>query len=68
VFVCSLQSQGFPVHLLPDIQIPGQFAGNLKNDCCGLPQGTTVGIALGDLQCSVLASMDVKNEAGKFLE
>lgn len=52
------------MHLLPDIQAAGTFIGKLKKECCGVPQGAQVGLAFGDLQCSVLASTNVKSEAG----
>ena len=59
-----MKSAGFPVHLLPDVCAAGTIAGVLNRDYYGIPAGAKVGLALGDLQCSVLASTDIDSHAG----
>ncbi|XP_050437209.1 sedoheptulokinase-like isoform X2 [Adelges cooleyi] len=50
-----LKKANFPTNLLPSTVIPGTLAGNLFNTMYGLHKGIVIGVALGDLQCSVLA-------------
>ncbi|XP_065347974.1 sedoheptulokinase-like isoform X2 [Cloeon dipterum] len=52
-----LQEAGFPVHFLPKVIPAGGVAGTLKQAWLGIPAGTPVGAALGDLQCSVFANL-----------
>nr|CAD7453650.1 unnamed protein product [Timema tahoe] len=52
-----LESAGFPVHLLPRVVKPGTLAGGLAESWYGIPAGTPVGAALGDLQCSVYTTL-----------
>uniref|UniRef100_A0A8C5M040 Sedoheptulokinase n=1 Tax=Leptobrachium leishanense TaxID=445787 RepID=A0A8C5M040_9ANUR len=58
-----LQASGFPVSLLPAVADSGCVAGKLSYDWCGIPQGTEVGVALGDFQCSVYSSMTESTDA-----
>ncbi|XP_063305376.1 sedoheptulokinase [Pelobates fuscus] len=58
-----LEASGFPVSLLPEIADSGCLAGKLSCDWCGIPQGTEVGVALGDFQCSVYSSMTENTDA-----
>ncbi|XP_059483457.1 sedoheptulokinase-like [Neocloeon triangulifer] len=52
-----LEDAGFPVKFLPHVIPAGGVAGNLKQTWLGIPAGTPVGAALGDLQCSVFANL-----------
>lgn len=58
-----LQEAGFPTHLLPHVVKSGAIAGTLDRPWYGIPSGTPVGAALGDLQCSVLATMQKPDDA-----
>ncbi|XP_070571592.1 sedoheptulokinase-like [Ptychodera flava] len=58
-----LSEAGFPVHLLPDVKIPGVEAGHLESSWCGIPKGIPVGVALGDMQCSILPSLKIETDA-----
>lgn len=77
-----LKKAGFPVHLLPDVALPGSVAGNLTDNFHTIPKGTPIGniilimgggwpnffftiagVALGDLQCSVLATVEFPQDA-----
>ncbi|KAF0301509.1 Sedoheptulokinase [Amphibalanus amphitrite] len=49
-----LKGAGLPLSLLPSVVGSGQAAGRLHSSWLGLPAGTPVMAALGDLQCSVL--------------
>ncbi|XP_011506363.1 PREDICTED: sedoheptulokinase-like [Ceratosolen solmsi marchali] len=60
----ALSSGGFPFHLLPaEILMPGQTAGTLAHTWFGIPAGTTIGVALGDLQSSVFALLKQPTDA-----
>uniref|UniRef100_A0A2K5H8R3 Sedoheptulokinase n=1 Tax=Colobus angolensis palliatus TaxID=336983 RepID=A0A2K5H8R3_COLAP len=59
-----LRSSGFPVHLLPDIAEPGSVAGRTSHMWFEIPEGTEVGVALGDLQASVYSCMAQRTDAG----
>lgn len=50
-----LKSVDFPIHLLPKVVDPGTVAGTLSKSWYGIPPGTEVFTALGDMQCSVLS-------------
>lgn len=52
-----LKSAGFPIHLLPKVVDPGAIAGALSKTWYGIPRGTEVLAALGDMQCSVLSTL-----------
>ncbi|XP_021784250.2 sedoheptulokinase isoform X2 [Papio anubis] len=63
-----LRSSGFPVHLLPDIAEPGSVAGRTSHMWLEIPEGTEVGVALGDLQASVYSCMAQRTDAGLEVE
>ncbi|XP_077826181.1 sedoheptulokinase isoform X2 [Macaca mulatta] len=63
-----LRSSGFPVHLLPDIAEPGSVAGRTSHVWFEIPEGTEVGVALGDLQASVYSCMAQRTDAGLEVE
>ncbi|XP_046423723.1 sedoheptulokinase-like isoform X1 [Neodiprion pinetum] len=59
-----LSQHEFPTHILPSkILQPGQAAGCLEQTWFGIPAGTPVGVALGDLQCSVYALLKDPTDA-----
>ncbi|XP_038059434.1 sedoheptulokinase-like [Patiria miniata] len=58
-----LSSAGFPVHLLPKVVDPGSIVGKLQSSWHGIPAGCEVGVAMGDLPCSVLPSMQSQSDA-----
>ncbi|KAG8450397.1 hypothetical protein GDO86_002886 [Hymenochirus boettgeri] len=58
-----LAKSGFPVFLLPDVENAGFIAGKTSCEWCGIPQGTQVGVALGDFQCSVYSSATESTDA-----
>lgn len=58
-----LRSIDFPVNLLPKIMKSGEYAGKLKNSWNGIPEGIPVGVALGDLQCSIIATLENAQDA-----
>lgn len=58
-----LKSTDFPVNLLPKIVKSGDFAGKLSVSWNCIPEGTPVGAALGDLQCSILATLENEEDA-----
>ncbi|KAK6637517.1 hypothetical protein RUM44_007939 [Polyplax serrata] len=58
-----LEKANFPVHLLPKVVKPNELVGTLPESWFGIPSGTPVGVALGDFQCSVMATLKHENEA-----
>ncbi|XP_056264338.1 sedoheptulokinase isoform X1 [Pseudoliparis swirei] len=58
-----LKGAGFPLHLLPQCVRSGGLAGQTCCDWHGIPAGTPVGAALGDLQCSVYSCMSARTDA-----
>ena len=58
-----LEESGFPVHLLPEVVKPRKIVGTLPECWFGIPAGTPVGAALGDFQCSVIATLNNQSEA-----
>ncbi|XP_064534019.1 sedoheptulokinase isoform X1 [Pseudopipra pipra] len=58
-----LKKSGFPVHLLPEVGDPGSIAGRTTCAWHGIPKGVKVGIALGDLQCSVYSCLTERTDA-----
>ncbi|KAJ0174524.1 hypothetical protein K1T71_009632 [Dendrolimus kikuchii] len=58
-----LKSINFPINLLPKVMKSGEFAGMLSSSWNGIPEGTPVGVALGDLQCSILATLENTEDA-----
>ena len=61
----SLNTAGFPVHLLPKIVSPPAVAGPLIESWHGIPAGIPVGVAMGDLQCGVHSVQPDLRQAGK---
>lgn len=65
-YFVRLRNAGFPVGLLPRNQSPHQFfAGPLRCDWKGMRRGVPVSVAMGDLQCSFVASLENKDDASK---
>ncbi|XP_063983315.1 sedoheptulokinase-like [Diachasmimorpha longicaudata] len=59
-----MEKGNFPVNLLPrKILKAGETAGHLVQTWFGIPAGVPIGVALGDLQCSVLALLKGQDEA-----
>ncbi|XP_072944814.1 sedoheptulokinase-like [Epargyreus clarus] len=58
-----LKSIDFPINLLPKVVKSGNIAGQLSSSWNGIPEGTPVGAGLGDLQCSILATLESKQDA-----
>lgn len=58
-----LRSVDFPLNLLPKIAKSGEIAGKLNSSWNGIPAGTPVGVALGDLQCSIIATLEDEQDA-----
>ncbi|GBM81323.1 Sedoheptulokinase [Araneus ventricosus] len=58
-----LKEAGFPLHLLPEVTIAGNIVGRMPCAWYGIPEGTPVFAALGDLQCSVFSSMETDHDA-----
>lgn len=58
-----LKEAGFPMKFLPQVKEPSFIAGHLESEYYGIPAGVPVGVALGDFQCSVLASMSHSTDA-----
>ncbi|XP_067120605.1 sedoheptulokinase-like [Centruroides vittatus] len=58
-----LKDAGFPIDLLPDVVDAGQLAGQTTSCWYGIPQGTPVFAAWGDLQSSVVCSMANETDA-----
>ncbi|XP_059048689.1 sedoheptulokinase-like [Achroia grisella] len=58
-----LQSIDFPVNLLPKIMKSGDFAGKLNSSWNGIPEGIPISVAMGDLQCSILSTLENEYDA-----
>ncbi|XP_045523083.1 sedoheptulokinase-like [Pieris brassicae] len=58
-----LKGLNFPVNLLPKIKKSGEIVGCLNSSWNGIPEGTPVGVAMGDLQCSILATLESRTDA-----
>ncbi|XP_069617186.1 sedoheptulokinase [Ranitomeya imitator] len=58
-----LEACGFPLRLLPTVVDAGSIAGKTSYEWCGISQGTEVGVALGDFQCSVYSSLKESTDA-----
>ncbi|XP_012273231.1 sedoheptulokinase [Orussus abietinus] len=59
----ALSESGFPLDLLPSKISSGGIAGNLVQTWFGIPAGTPIGVALGDLQCSAYALLKEPTDA-----
>lgn len=57
-----LESAGFPVYLLPEVVDSGTVAGTLGDTWHSIPAGIPVVAALGDLQCSVLSTLQNEDD------
>lgn len=62
--LCSLGGIGVPLYLLPKVVHVPARAGTLQYDWHGVPKGTPVGVAMGDLQCSIIAAQPSTCDAG----
>ncbi|KAF7272156.1 sedoheptulokinase-like isoform X2 [Rhynchophorus ferrugineus] len=58
-----LEKAGFPVDFLPVIKDSSQIAGHLVECWHGIPKGTPIGIGYGDIQCSVLSTLENSSDA-----
>ncbi|GAB6018691.1 hypothetical protein CHUAL_000367 [Chamberlinius hualienensis] len=58
-----LSTSDFPIHLLPEVVDPGETIGLLQSSWYGIPEGTPVGVALGDMQCSVFSTLETDTDA-----
>ena len=63
----SLQELDFPVSLLPEVYDPSHIAGHTQTCWYGIPENTPVGVAMGDLQCSILSRLQEASDAGQLL-
>lgn len=58
-----LKNVDFPINLLPTILKGGKYAGKLNASWNGIPEGTPVSVAMGDLQCSIRATLENQQDA-----
>ncbi|CAH0554764.1 unnamed protein product [Brassicogethes aeneus] len=58
-----LEVMGFPLKFLPSVEPAGACAGYLIENWHSIPAGTPIGVALGDIQCSVLSSIEHQKDA-----
>ncbi|CAG9761181.1 unnamed protein product [Ceutorhynchus assimilis] len=58
-----LEKVSFPVELLPEIRNSCKFAGHLVDIWHGIPKGTPIGVGYGDIQCSVLSTIETHSDA-----
>ena len=59
-----LSKSDFPVRLLPRVTEAGSSAGVLARCWHGIAAGTPVTVAMGDLQCYMLATLLSETDAG----
>ncbi|XP_054166599.1 sedoheptulokinase-like [Oppia nitens] len=52
-----LKNNGFPVHLLPTVSKCGSIAGKTVFNWLGIPVGTPVLVAMGDMQCATYVNL-----------
>ena len=64
--MCRLEDAGFPVRLLPHVVPVPSVAGKLCGKWHGVEEGTPIGVAMGDLQCSIFAAQPSANDAGTY--
>jgi len=62
--ICRLSKTDFPVRLLPRVTEAGTRAGVTARCWHGVPAGTPVTAAMGDLQCYMLATRLTDADAG----
>ena len=67
IFLSRLSEAGFPTQLLPTVIRAGETAGCIQSSWYCIPEGTPVGAALGDLQCSILSCSPHSEDAGGLL-
>ena len=53
-----LSDTEFPVRLLPSVRDAGSQAGTLQEVWYNINEGTPVGVAMGDLQCSIISRLN----------
>ncbi|KAM8835497.1 sedoheptulokinase [Synchiropus picturatus] len=58
-----LKAAGFPLRLLPRCVASGGLAGHTCSNWHGIPAGTPVAAALGDLQCAVYSCLSAQTDA-----
>ena len=58
VFYFRLSDTDFPVRLLPSVQDAGSQAGTLQEVWYNINEGTPIGVAMGDLQCSIISRLN----------
>ncbi|KAL1498093.1 hypothetical protein ABEB36_008947 [Hypothenemus hampei] len=58
-----LEQSGFPINILPEIRDSNQVAGHLIDSWHGIPKGTPIGVGYGDIQCSVLSTLETPSDA-----
>ncbi|CAL8110072.1 unnamed protein product [Orchesella dallaii] len=59
-----LEAAGFPTRFLPKIEMGGHYAGRCSATAwLVIPEGTPVGAAMGDLQCSVFSTLSRAEQA-----
>ena len=61
-----LSAADFPVRLLPSVTEAGTRAGVTARCWHGVPAGTPVTAAMGDLQCYLLATRLTDTDAGSY--
>lgn len=64
IIMFRLSASGFPVRLLPEVVAAPSLAGSLQVSWHGVPCSTPVCVAMGDLQCSFLATNPLPDDAG----
>lgn len=67
VVLCSLKSVGFPICFLPTVKPAPSLAGSLRHSWLDIPSGTPVGIAMGDLQCSIYSVQPTASDASELV-
>ena len=65
IYTTSLSLKGlFPLSLLPEVVGVPHMAGGLVSEWHGVPSGTRISVAMGDMQCSVLAAKPTLTDIG----
>lgn len=62
-----MNKANFPVRILPTICEPGHIAGKLSHKWHEIHEGVNVFVALGDMQCSILATQAQQMDVGNWL-